>query len=160
MQFVGNTILKYKADELQKLDPLEHIRSNPEMYTGQAIPNPAMIAATIAQDAMVLGACDTRVFLFNQWWIIAADIDWLSAPCKHSASPIDTFNRVLAFPECGANSMRHEILATAFASCVISLSRTDRFIVSGDVAEDDPVWTQMLADGVSRSVAFRMASSS
>ena len=111
--------MKYSADDLQKLDAMEHIRSNPEMYTGNVTPNPA----TIAQDAITLGAADTRVFRLDDWWIIAADTDWLNASCKHSASPVEAFNRVLAFPEYGVNSIRHEILATAFATTVISCHR-------------------------------------
>jgi hypothetical protein len=148
--------MKYTADDLQRIDPLEHMRANPEMYTGCAAPNPAAIAGDIALDSLVLGAIDTRVFRFNDWWIISADVDWLNAVCQCSASPIETFNRVLAFPESAVNSTRHEILATAFAHCVVSLSRTDRFVVSGVVADDDPVWGYMQGENVMRSVAFRM----
>ena len=52
--------------------------------------------------------------------------------------------------------MRHEILATAFATSVVSLSPTDRFVVSGDVSDDDLVWGQMAAENVMRAVALRM----
>ncbi|MBB3210722.1 hypothetical protein FHS27_006570 [Rhodopirellula rubra] len=126
------------------------------MYTGLATPTAAVIAGAIANDAIVLGASDTRAFRFDDWWIISADSDWLNAPCKCFAPPTEAFRRVLAFPEIGVNSMRHEILATAFATSVVSLSPTDRIVVSGDVPDDDPVWGQMTASNVMRAVALRM----
>ena len=148
--------MKYTAADLQPLDPIAHIRANPKMYTGHDVPSPMFIAHFISLDALTLGASDVRITRFDDWWIVCADLDWLNAPCQCSASPRASFNRLLGFPELAANSMRHEILATAFAQCVVSLSTTDRFVVCGDVHDDDSVWERMLATNAMRSVALRM----
>lgn len=150
--------MNFTPDDLTPIDPIEHVRSNPEMYMGRSDPDPAAIADTIAQGSLVLGASETKVTRFGRWWIISADVDWLSVPCSCTASPIETFNRLLAFPELAVNSFRHETLATAFAQCVVSLSHTDRFVVSGDITEDNAVWNEMYLQNMMRSVAFRMAS--
>ncbi|MCC9603768.1 hypothetical protein LOC67_24725 [Stieleria sp. JC731] len=148
--------MKFTAADLHVIDALDHIRSHPEMYTQNGFPNPAIIAHEIAGDAIVLGATDVRVFQFDGWWIVSANLDWLTAPCRCSASPRETFDRVLGFPKLSVNSMRHEVLATAYAEYVVSLSKFDRFVVSGNVADDHPIWSHMLDAIAERSVALRM----
>ena len=149
--------MKFTAADLASIDPLEYVRAHPECFVPNGIPNPAVIANQIAGDALVLGATDVRVFSFGDWWIVSADADWLSIPCKCPASPLDAFSRVLGFPECQANEMRHEILANAYAECVVSVSTTDRFVVSGEVADDHQIWLERIKGGSARSVAFRMS---
>ena len=149
--------MKHEAANLQVIDALDHIRSHPEMYTPNGVPNPAIIAHENAGDAIVLGATDVRVFQFDRWWIVSANLDWLTASCRCSASPRETFDRVLGFPELAVNSMRHEVLATAYAECVVSLSKSDRFVVSGNIADDHPIWSHMFDTNAERAVALRMS---
>lgn len=148
--------MKYTAAELQIVDALDHIRSHPEMYTPHGVPNPAIITHEIAGDALVLGATCVRVFQFDEWWIVSANVDWLTAACRCPAAPRETFERMLGFPEMSVNAMRHEVLATAYAKCVVSRSKSDRFVVSGNVADDHSVWSHMLDEDAERAVAMRM----
>ena len=147
---------KYTSDDLQIIDDLDFIRTHPEMNLSRTVPDPAMIASDIALDAITLGATDVRIFKFQDWWIVNADKDWLNAPCRRSVSPTEAFQTYLPFPELGVNTIHHEILATAFAQAVVSLSATDRFVVQGNIVDDDPVWQKMQCENVSRSVALRM----
>lgn len=148
--------MKYTEDVLQSLgDPVEYVRANPDRFIAGGVPNLAAIAGDIALDALVLGATDVRTVRFGEWWIVCSNIDWLSVPCRCPAAPRDAFNRVLAFPELADNSCRHEILATAYAESVVSASGGDRFVVSGDVAVEDPIWAQLDGASVKRSVALR-----
>lgn len=141
---------------LKTVDSLEHVKANPKMYSGKAKLDGATIAELILGDARVLGASDARVIRIGDWWVVAAGKDWLNAPCQYSVTPTDAFGRVVAFPESGINSVRHEILTAAFAKSVISISTSDRFVVSGQVEDADPIWAQLQTDGTIRAIAFRM----
>lgn len=148
--------MKYTVADLQTLDALDYIRSHPEMFTPNGFPTPAIIAHEIAGDAIILGATCVRVFRYDNWWIVSANLDWLCSPCRCPASPRDAFDRVLGFPELSVNAIRHEVLATAYAECVVSLSKSDRFVVCGNVAENHPIWSRMLDETEERGVALRM----
>lgn len=148
--------MKQTADDLQKLDALQYVRDNPNMFLPYGKSAAWAIANGLSGDALVLGAIDVRVFRYDQWWIVAADKDWLDVPCSCPAGPQDAFSRLLGFPEAGVNSHRHEIIATAYANSVISISSADRFVVSGNVADCDAVWGQLLTGNMQRAVAFRM----
>ncbi len=148
--------MNYTHSDLEIADALEFIRKRPEMFTANGVPTPAFIAHGIAGDAIVLGATSVRVFSHCDWWVVSADIDWLVSPCRCPAPPREAFFRMLAFPELAVNSIRHEILANAYASSVVSISKSDRFIVKGDIAKHDEIWLHMLHENEERSVALRM----
>ena len=67
--------MKYTAADLKTIDALDYIRSHPEMFTPSGFPSPAIIAHEIAGDAIVLGATCVKVFRYDDWWIVSANVD-------------------------------------------------------------------------------------
>lgn len=145
----------YGPEHLRPIDPIASFRRRPSMYGGPY--NEAKLAGALLHDAMQLGASRVLVEKHLDWHIVSADIDWLQVKGKycHSFTPAQLFRQVVSFPEDGDNSMRREILITAFASEAISCNRDEKFVVSGNIPLDSPIWDQMCPRGYERSVAFR-----
>ena len=60
------------------IDPIEHIRSHPDMYLWGGSASPSDLASRLTADALLLGASRTLVVHTDQWWAVAADVDWLA----------------------------------------------------------------------------------
>ena len=135
-------------------DPIELIRSRPAMFLRGGF-HAATMAGQLAGDALLTGAGQVIITRFDAWHIVSADMDWLSAQPSCSLSPQQAFFHIVVFPEAGPNSMRSEVLLTAFASKVISASLRDRFVVAGDVPAEDEVWSQLCLANTARSIAFQ-----
>ena len=121
------------------LNALEHIRSHLGLYFPGGHPSPAHIANRLVGDALILGARRTLVVHDGEWWIVAADIDWLGS------SGMDLprlFTSIVSFPEAGENSMRSEVLLGAFAEDIVTWTNDfqDRTLLRGPVhaARDIP----------------------
>jgi len=139
-------------------DAVEHVRSKPDMYLGGGA-RPDVIAQAIVGDALVLGAGRVLVLRHGPWWAVAADADWLTAPCRFPSLPPECFRRIVPFPEAGVNCMRHEILATAFARAVVSCTPERREVISGAELADATVCEHLLPAGFARSLAFMWSAS-
>lgn len=107
---------------MRTLDPIAHIRSHPGMYLPGGVASPADLASRLSADALLLGASRTLVVHDGEWWAVAADADWFS-PAPIPADEL--FRRIVPFPEAGVNSMRSEVLLTAFADDVLTWGEDD-----------------------------------
>ncbi|MEZ6123054.1 MAG: hypothetical protein R3C49_07755 [Planctomycetaceae bacterium] len=146
----------YFTDDIQPLDAMTYVREHPERFLPGGVPSGWAIVSGIAEDALVLGATDVRMMKEEGWWILFSNVDWLNVPCRCPSSPTEAFHRLLGFPELAVNSHRHEILAAAFAKAVVTVSRTDRFVVTGDVFEEHQIWRRLDEVTAARAVAFLM----
>ncbi len=138
---------------MKAIDPIEHIRANPRLYLNSEGTDPAELATRLAGDALTLGATRTLVVHHDDWWLVAADFDWIKSP---AISIRELFNRVIPFPEAGVNSMRSEVLVSAFADDVVTSNGGSSEVLKGVSAgheslsvPNDPSWA--------RVVAFRLA---
>ena len=92
----------------------------------------------------------------GDWWIISSNVDWL-ATCPDYA-PEELFFNIVALPEAGPNSMRAEILLTAFAQQVVTVSADHQSIIKGDVSQADDIWRLIASrPNWKRTVAFCFA---
>lgn len=147
--------MRYSAADIKWLNnPVEWIRSRPDMFLRGGF-HAADMAGRLAGDALIIGALKVVITRHAAWHVISADVDWLSIQPSCHVEPRQAFFQIVAFPEAGVNSMRSEVLLTAFASKVIAASLQDRFTVKGDVAQDDAIWLQMCPEGMVRSIAFQ-----
>lgn len=145
--------MRYSEEDIEWLDDsVEFIRSRPDMFLRGEF-NPSDMAGRLAGDALILGALHVTITRGDMWHIISADNDWLSA--HPPVEPREAFFQIVRFPEAGDNSMRGEVLLTAFASKVISASPHDRFVVKGSIEMDDAIWSKMCLSGMARSIAFQ-----
>ena len=112
---------------MRTIDPVEHIRRNPERYVPAGRVEPEYLAERLAEDARILGARAVQTRQVGGWWVVAADFDWVGDGTSSGAP--DVFSNVVAFPEAGVNSMRSEILLTAFADDVVTSDGTSTQVV-------------------------------
>lgn len=147
----------FTREDIQVLDDaVSLVRRQPTMYLTAGVTS-ENIAKVIAHDALVLGARRILIERHSDWLVVGAEIDWLREAGRMGAVPTPTelFRRIVPLLEDGANSMRHEILATAYAKDVVAATPTERLLVSGVVEDDAPIWSFLCRDGLARSVAIR-----
>lgn len=120
------------TDLVEVPGPLEWVRSNPERLFLSGRPCPIESATRVASDALLLGATDVQIVRQDDIWAVAADHDWLAT----GGPAIEQFHRIVPFPELGPNSMRQEIILTAFAEAVGTVTGSARTVITGS----DEVW--------------------
>lgn len=102
------------------------------MYFGTNGPTPAAICSGILDGALVLGSKKSIVENHGEWWLIASDIDWLNTDNKFGTNEDNAFLGLRAFPENGINSIRSEIFAFVFSSCLITKGPQKTVVVKGN----------------------------
>lgn len=137
-------------------DAIDYVRQRPERFFRGGSPEPVELVTHVVSEALLLGGSETCTMHRGDWWVISSNVDWL-ATCPDYA-PEELFFRIVAFPEAGPNSMRAEILLTAFAQQVITASADQQSIIKGQASQADDIW-QLIASrpGWKRTVAFRCA---
>ena len=102
--------------ELQPLeDAIAYVRKHQQLFFLAGNATPLACALDLLGDAVSLGANNTAILRRDSWWIVSADIAWLSHD-KHSLRYL--FTHLVPFPEAGDNSTRSEVLVSAFAKDV------------------------------------------
>ncbi|MCA9039336.1 MAG: hypothetical protein KDA65_03205 [Planctomycetaceae bacterium] len=145
----------YTAADLRILDPIEGILMRPDMYISPD-KDPRKMAAQIAEEAFILTKGPVYLNRIDEWYIIAAENDWLANPkCFEGEPEIQKlFRSIIAFPEWGDNSMYGEVLLTVFAQQVVTWLSGERTIIKGDeteidelerVVNDHPEWKRVVA---------------
>lgn len=140
-------------------DPLPFIRSSPERFLRQTPVTGHELATALVGDAVLLtGAAATLTRVFHDWWVVGCEVDWLASD-EAEAPLVSAFKQMLPLPEAGPNSLRAEVLITAFAATAVTVGGGDRYVVAGDVESSDPIWT-FLEDHSKwkRIVAFKVDS--
>lgn len=118
---------------MRAIDPVEHIRENPEMYLPEGGAIPAYLATRLAGDALLLGAGRVEISRHGDWWHVVSDHDWIAASSVGDVK--ETFSHVLPFPEAGVNAMRSEVLLLAFADAVVTTAAGRCATLKGDPAD-------------------------
>lgn len=135
-------------------DPLGVIRSKPEMYVGSG-DRGASLVASLLSDALSLGATETSCVRRDDWYVVSADVDWLTATCRFQFPVPELFRRIVPLPEFGANAMRAEALVAAFAEAVFIATPGAEELIAGRTPPAE-VREAMLPIGALRSVAFSL----
>lgn len=148
----------YRRENLQVFDdPIATMRMRPEMYAGSRPWGPTF-TAQLVHDVLLLGAQPLRIDNIGDWWLVAADRDWLrSAEGVVSTEP---FFRIWPNPPGGGvNGFRFEVALTAFADAVMTAGPDGMIWVTGD-PERHPLpssaWLDPPNCGRGRAVAFRV----
>jgi hypothetical protein len=139
---------------MKTLDPIEHIRSNPQMYLRGGKVDRIDIARQLAGDAIYLGAKRVQIVDVNDWMLVAADTDWMK---RSSADMRSAFDKIVPFPEAGINSMRSEVLLSAFAQDIFTADATGHEVIKGAAPKDPDVYRAAKEENWARVVAFRFA---
>jgi len=147
--------------EIQVLDdPIGLIRKKPGMFTRSIPVSGIELATNIVSEALLLTKGKGRVTTFctDTWWVVASDVDWIANESEHPIQ--DIFSRILPLPQAGPNSMRGEVLLTAFARDVITQGIDGQHVIKGSALASDNPWPVPAGhQGWKRVVAFRMEDS-
>jgi hypothetical protein len=141
---------QYTRDDVQVFDdPIDFIRRRPAMFFRRGEFSPDEAVERVVGEALRCGAADLAIKRLGAWWIIWSKRDWLPPRDHHTA-----FQRIVSYPEGGQNSMRAEVLLTAFASDVVTQTGTGLLAIKG--APDSELRRFLSQHGdVGRVVAFR-----
>ena len=113
---------------LKAINAIQHIRDHPRMYLPDGKVSGEYLLSQLVLDALFLGVRDIRVQHINEWWLIGSSAD--SFPEDSGEQLITLFTQVVPFPEAGVNSMRTEVLLTAFAQDVIIRNGVNRTVIA------------------------------
>jgi hypothetical protein len=136
-------------------DVMEIMKKNPKMYlNGCETPTGELLAARLISDLVYLKSLPAHVAVFERWWVITSDKDWLSA----LSPPADTksaFWMIVPLPQAGPNSHRSEVLLTAFADAVVTCGQEGLIWIKGD-PESFPLPETIIASKIDsgRLIAF------
>ncbi len=137
-------------------EAIDYVRQRPERFFRAGSPEPVELVTNIVGEVLLLGGSETYTMRNGDWWIISSNVDWL-ATCPDYA-PEELFFNIVALPEAGPNSMRAEILLTAFAQQVVTVSADHQSIIKGDVSQADDIWRLIASrPNWKRTVAFCFA---
>ncbi len=144
--------MTYTREDIETLDDdLAFIRRHPQMFVGRV--SGEELAGIIAEGAILLTGKPARVGPAGDWWLIASEADWLNR--KEDAE--EWFYHLRAFPEAGDNSIHGEVLLTAFADAVLTLTRSHQQVIKGTAAPADEIrkWRED-NHNCRRIIAFRL----
>lgn len=140
-----------QSNELTEFGALDAVRRLEQRMFRVGSFNAPEVVAHIVQAALVCDVRDLQIVTDRDWYLISSDTDWLTEDGVDVAS--EAFDRILSFRRGGDNSMRPEVLLSAFASDVLTLA-------SGVITEIRSSEAQRpdLAEyeGAARVVAFRV----
>jgi hypothetical protein len=118
-------------------DAVGYVRKRPERFFRTEAPEPVELVAHIVSETFALGGGETCAVRRGEWWIIRSDVDWLVTHSDYA--PEALFFHIVALPEAGPNSMRAEILLTAFAQKVVTVDASRRLIIKGEIAPTEEI---------------------
>lgn len=134
-------------------DAVGYVQARPERFLRMEIPAPVELVMHIVSEALILGGSETCTLHRGHWWVITSTVDWLETHPDYTAEEL--FFHIVPFPEAGPNSMRAEILLTAFAHKVITVGPKGHVSVKGEVAPSEDIWQWLQACSAwKRAVAF------
>lgn len=140
---------------IQELDAIRYVREHAHMFFKSLPPSGKEIVAMLAECCRIVTQDEVSVCKRqNGWWIIRAEEDWLD---EGVGGTDRLFSEIVAFPEAGRNSMRPEILVSAFASDVITVGPDGRQTLKGNIPSEAEIWSLLQVAGRQRALAFRMA---
>ena len=111
--------MEYRTDDLTIIDdPITIIRRNPFLYGGEQ-PRSARLAAALARDLICHGDVPVSVEDVEGWWLITCQKDWLS---DGDTDKSQYWSRMIPTPDVMRESIRSEILLTAFATGLLTMA--------------------------------------
>jgi hypothetical protein len=148
----------WSEQDVNAVDALSVIRNHPQMYLGERVVTAGMLARRVADDARLLGCELVEIDEREDWWLVGADLDWLSLGQHPPSDPLELFRRAWPFLEAGDNSMRCEVLVAAFAQDVFTATACNMQFIQG--AAPSFMLRQWIAGrGSLRVIGFRMGDS-
>ncbi len=136
-------------------DGVKQVLTTPQMYLGGVSKATAeILLSAMFSDAILLNEKKILYSQIKEWHVLSGLTNWTERNVFNLKSPLEIFQRIIPFPEGGVNSIRSEVLLTAFASQVFVKYDTQWYIVKVNEPENT-IHTQLPLD-FPFSVGFRM----
>lgn len=135
--------------ELTTRDPLETVRALENRFFRDGPFAVHILIGLIVEEAILMGAADVSVRRLGDWWWLGSSLDWLNEDDRGVSK--QAFQRIESYPQGGPNSMRPEVLASAFCRDVVTITQSGTIVIAGDMPSMDG-WPEPM----SRVVAFRV----
>ncbi|WP_406694553.1 hypothetical protein V5E97_26135 [Singulisphaera sp. Ch08] len=147
--------MRYTIDDLKIIDPVEHVRSHPEMYLPQGTLDGSMLASRIVGDVLMLSDGWAYALHAGDWWIVASEIDWIQRILGSEWK--DYFQKIVPFPEAGQNAMHSGVLLIAFAQDLMTFDEVSTHVIRGEADPSElEVKVREAPQGWKRAIAFRL----
>jgi len=140
----------YDEMSISVVDPLALVRQQESRFFIAGKFDPDEMAGQVAAEALLCGASCVKIDRREQWWILTADRDWLG-----ERDALQAFRRLVSYPEGGENSMRSEVLLTAFAADVITVAHGEMVAIRGEADASQQTFLASFSKS-GRLVAFRV----
>lgn len=129
--------------------PLESVRALENRFFRNGTFEVHILIGLIVEEAILMGAADVLVRRLEDWWWLASSLDWLTEGDRDVSK--HAFDRIQSYPQGGPNSMRPEVLATAFCRDVVTITSSGPTVIAGKMPPMNG-WPEPM----SRVVAFRV----
>ena len=145
---------RYTAADIQVVAGMALLRRRPAMFLPGGRYSPEDVASRLVHAALLLGARQLvveRVGAGESWWVVRSGTDWLPP-----GDPLAPLRRATPFPEAGPNSMRPEILPTAYAARVVTATADGAEVIKGatDSEMESHLESVRRAGALGRLIAF------
>ena len=115
--------------ELKTVSGKEWVKAHPERFFRTGSPTGLELAYHILCDALHLTHKCT-IARHGEWWIVSSANDWVA---HESLAVRQLFSRVVPAPEQGVNSMRAEVILSAYAQDVATFDGEQWLVVEGAI---------------------------
>jgi len=135
---------------------LEQIRKHPQLYLGDVEPNGMLLAARLAESALIAGALLVELRVLDAGWVaVSAESDWITPTAQEDHrgfSVLRVFTSLM--PRLGGrpNEVRFEPIVTAFSRSLAVKSNEQWTVIAGDLP---PIEIQHMLANCKFSVAFQ-----
>lgn len=138
----------FTRDDLEVRHPIDYIASNVSTFFPRGYFHPSEAIGLLTVEALRCGVDHLAVEHCGEWWIVRANKDWITEPDK-----LRPFRVVTPYRQGGDNSMRAEVLLTAFCRSVTTATKEGVVNVRGEPFKD--IWRYLPDIGDGRVLAFR-----
>ncbi len=122
----------YSSNDMKTVEWDEIVHKNKKMYFGEREITGEEIGDALKYPAVVLGAKNTKLAKFEEWYYFCSDIDWLFLSDLKVESVRTVFDGPRPFPEGESpNSYRTESLCLPFSTDVFTLAGDNSQILKG-----------------------------
>jgi len=110
---------------------VDYVRENRTTFLGPSgVPDLRDLTAALVADALCLGAFPVTADRIDDWFVVAAKLDWIRA--ETNLSVLDSFHRVQIFHQHRRNSTRANIMLTAFTKEVVTVGADGPTLIKGE----------------------------
>ncbi|MEZ6049154.1 MAG: hypothetical protein R3C11_26980 [Planctomycetaceae bacterium] len=140
----------YTDKDLRTLDMITALWIRPQMYLSPVMDSGG-IAARLAEEAFRLTKKQAHLDKLDNWFIVAANEDWLSY--TNTADIQQVFRTHIHLAEMGSFDMYGEVILTAYAENVVTFLDTKMTVIKGEkesqllakFIESKPDWKRVVA---------------